>query len=85
MTLFHEIDDHRVALLDGGKLLWEHTTRTPFVTELGHTVTRHTVASNDGATWEVVSLDPLTLTPSLNCGGCGRHGFVTDGHWVPVE
>lgn len=32
--------------------------------------------------WQVVSWDPLTLTPSLLCMRCGDHGFVRDGKWV---
>lgn len=38
-----------------------------------------------GATrWKVVSMDPLTLTPSIqhNCGCPLSHGFITDGKWV---
>lgn len=40
--------------------------------------------NSNGASWDVVSLDPLTLTPSVWCkppGGCGAHGFITDGKW----
>jgi len=32
----------------------------------------------------VVSRDPLTITPSLACGACKWHGFVTAGKWVPA-
>lgn len=36
--------------------------------------------------WQVLSLDPLHLEPSLLCtpgkGGCGSHGFIRDGKWV---
>jgi hypothetical protein len=32
--------------------------------------------------WHLVSIDPLTVTPSLLCS-CGSHGFITDGKWVP--
>ena len=32
--------------------------------------------------WQVVSLDPLTITPSVLCRACGDHGFITDGRWV---
>lgn len=38
--------------------------------------------------WTLVSLEPLTLSPSIHCltpyDGriCGVHGFVTDGKWV---
>lgn len=33
---------------------------------------------------EVVTADPLTLTPSLLCDTCGLHGFIRDGRWVPA-
>lgn len=32
--------------------------------------------------WTVISLDPLTLTPSLDRKECGCHGFITDGKWI---
>lgn len=32
------------------------------------------------ATWDT----PPTITPSLDCPRCGRHGFVTDGRWIEV-
>jgi hypothetical protein len=31
--------------------------------------------------WQVQSLDPLTISPSLACH-CGDHGFITAGKWV---
>jgi hypothetical protein len=34
-------------------------------------------------TWELVSADPLTLSPSLLCE-CGDHGFIREGKWVPA-
>lgn len=34
------------------------------------------------AQWDVVSEDPLTLTPSVLCRKCGNHGFIRDGRWV---
>lgn len=34
--------------------------------------------------WQVASLDPLTLSPSLLCRGCGNHGFIKNGKWVPA-
>lgn len=34
--------------------------------------------------WTVVSEDPLTLTPSIDCGDCVCHGYITDGVWVSV-
>jgi len=38
----------------------------------------------DGARWTLVSLDPLTVTPSLLCLTCTDHGFITNGKWVPA-
>lgn len=42
--------------------------------------------TGDGAieTWDIVSLEPLTLTPSLLCRICGDHGHITNGRWVPA-
>lgn len=34
-----------------------------------------------GTSWDTLSLDPLTLSPSLLCS-CGSHGFIRDGAWV---
>jgi hypothetical protein len=31
---------------------------------------------------EVVSLEPLTLSPSVVCA-CGAHGYVKAGQWEP--
>ena len=32
--------------------------------------------------WQIVSEEPLTLSPSIQCrGGCNVHGFVRDGKW----
>ncbi|HET7110215.1 MAG TPA: DUF6527 family protein [Gemmatimonadales bacterium] len=45
---------------------------------------------NDGsrAVWQVQSWDPLTLSPSIlmspEKGGCGLHGFIREGRWVPA-
>ncbi len=34
--------------------------------------------------WELVSLEPLTLSPSLLCRACGHHGFIRNGRWENV-
>lgn len=33
--------------------------------------------------WQVEAWEPLTLSPSLLCG-CGDHGYIRDGVWVPA-
>lgn len=33
--------------------------------------------------WQVVSWEPLTLSPSLLCEACNHHGFVQNGKWIP--
>ena len=30
----------------------------------------------------ITELEPLTVTPSILCGECGLHGFITNGKWV---
>jgi len=37
----------------------------------------------DGPEWDVISSDPLTLSPSVLCRTCGHHGWIRDGKWVP--
>lgn len=32
--------------------------------------------------WKVQSIEPLTITPSLQCRSCANHGFITEGQWV---
>lgn len=32
---------------------------------------------------ELVSADPLTISPSLLCR-CGDHGWLRDGRWIPA-
>jgi hypothetical protein len=32
--------------------------------------------------WQVISREPLSLTPSILCRACGNHGNITNGRWV---
>jgi hypothetical protein len=37
--------------------------------------------------WQVESLDPLTISPSVLFTpphGCGLHGFIKEGRWIPA-
>ena len=36
-----------------------------------------------GHFWRLVTLEPLTIEPSILCG-CGDHGFVRQGKWEPA-
>lgn len=33
--------------------------------------------------WKLESEEPLTLSPSLLCRGCGCHGHIRGGKWEP--
>ncbi|MDE2101836.1 MAG: hypothetical protein KGL39_31610 [Patescibacteria group bacterium] len=39
--------------------------------------------ADEHAFWQVTSYEPLTISPSVLCG-CGDHGFIRDGKWVPA-
>jgi hypothetical protein len=32
--------------------------------------------------WTIESAKPLTLTPSILCRTCGKHGYIREGKWV---
>lgn len=34
--------------------------------------------------WQVESMEPLTVSPSLLCRVCGHHGFIRNGRWEPA-
>lgn len=36
---------------------------------------------NDGR-WTIESIHPLTVTPSIDFGPCGCHGWIRDGKWL---
>jgi hypothetical protein len=36
------------------------------------------------ANHELVTADPLTISPSLACRRCPSHGFIREGRWVPA-
>jgi hypothetical protein len=66
---------------DGKHVVWEHDCLLSWG-ELERIPMRIPINAEHG--WTVVSTDPITLTPSLLCTGCGTHGFITDGRWVGV-
>jgi hypothetical protein len=58
--------------------------RAPDGTERGGSVTFDVPEAEGlrGPRWQVVSLDPLHIEPSILCS-CGHHGFIREGRWVP--
>ena len=38
----------------------------------------------DSNRWQLHSLDPLTISPSVLQRPCGLHGFIRNGAWVPA-
>jgi hypothetical protein len=34
--------------------------------------------------WQIVSTEPLTVSPSIWCQKCGTHGFFRNGSWLSV-
>jgi hypothetical protein len=38
---------------------------------------------NGSPVHQIISVEPLTLLPSLLCRMCGAHGHVTNGRWEP--
>jgi len=39
---------------------------------------------DDRPKWAVESWEPLTISPSVHNTGCGLHGFIREGKWVPA-
>lgn len=69
---------------DTGELLgfhWRHYKPDGSFCHQGFIATHY---ENPDLGWQLVSLDPLTLAPSLLCRVCGTHGFIRDGKWMPV-
>lgn len=69
-----------VRFMDGvpGGVAYEHPTPT------GARCQGYAPLQSPGETWDLVQLDPLTISPSLLCRGCGHHGFIREGKWVPA-
>lgn len=35
--------------------------------------------------WQLVSMDPFHVEPSIHCHACGAHGWIRDGKWEPAQ
>lgn len=68
-----------------GAMWWHRDQRTPDEWHMGgfQWKTEHP-PYGDTVYWDLLSLDPLSVTPSLHCLTCGAHGFITDGKWRPA-
>jgi hypothetical protein len=83
-----ELNPHYAHLPDVERFgfMWEHEdARKPGERCLGSghfdgEVQRQLVSEK--TRWAVSSWEPLTMMPSLLCGACGAHGFITAGKWV---
>lgn len=73
---------------DGVHFAWSHTCPREMTLPDGSVTMLafrdRTVMPNSDGTWHVVQQEPLTVQPSILCTGCGTHGFITEGVWVPV-
>jgi hypothetical protein len=81
----------RFHLDEDGEHVWyyhacDHTGFQPDGTVAGQLpVTpepQHMLPRGKEKCWTVVQTNPLTVQPSILCGSCGLHGFITNGQWV---
>lgn len=42
---------------------------------------RRNTATLNNTEWQIVSAEPLTVEPSVHCGDCDLHGWVTSGEF----
>ena len=42
---------------------------------------RRSTATLNNADWRITSEDPLSVEPSVGCGDCGLHGWITSGEF----
>jgi len=61
---------------------WDHSCSNPAedYIPLRHGPSDGSVWSNHA--WEIQSEEPLTISPSLLCTACKKHGFIRGGAWV---
>ena len=72
---------------DGVHFWWEHDCLTYLGGGDGTQLSpcrAETLLPISDAGWHVAQVEPLTVTPSIFCGRCQTHGFITDGAWVGV-
>ncbi len=73
-----DFGDDYFALFNKGGYIWHH--RRPG-RQFGPMCEGWVNPSTHQITYATMETPP-TITPSLDCSICGRHGFVTDGKWI---
>lgn len=75
------------GLDDDGEHVWwthEHVTTWPDGETDTFLIERQMLPLGPPRGWTVEQSAPLTVSPSILCTGCGTHGFIRDGSWVPA-
>lgn len=86
-------DEHRIVFAEygGEKRVGGNVMHPPvegkcsgngWVAFAGRAWARKFSGTGDFQSWQVESEEPLTLSPSILCRGCGDHGHIRDGKWV---
>ena len=81
---FKEYDSDPNAILSDQHLTPEGKLCQGSLTITGGAWHREFIGHPDGGivSWELLSVDPITISPSVLCRVCGDHGFIQNGKWV---
>lgn len=76
-------------VVDGDGKPWGWVEEHPDAQRPGHPCSgsvarRGATGAENRPQWDVLSEEPITLSPSIVCRGCGAHGWIRDGRWVPA-
>ena len=82
-----ELNPHLAEYADNDRtgIIFGHIHEDGYVCESGVTfdTPENTRDANKGRpVWQVQSLEPLTISPSILVTTCGFHGFIREGKWV---
>jgi len=77
----HDQDGDVVALLEKHAC----TNGVPGVGSLPLRTPAGVAAFPAGPHWHLERLEPITISPSVKCRACGKHGWIQGGKWVPAS